>query len=191
MKIIANTKRPDFLNRIREANCRSVASATPQLQCPLSACLRENPLAGVSINWHQPFPRAAERQLNSEGCREQNVDFSGLNFLQVARGDFSALGKFFLSHTFTHPLPAHICAEDRDSLPFFFGNGHDILHRGCARNMNDTYIVKHLSDFACQGRRGGMQFACLPSNDKMTCKVVRHLKNESASAQASAADCQP
>lgn len=80
--------------------------------------------------------------MNPKRRSDENVDFPGLNFLKVARGNFSAFGQFILRQTLVHPLPAHVRAEDLDSLPFFLGNGHDILHRFLMVEMNDTYIVK-------------------------------------------------
>lgn len=80
--------------------------------------------------------------MNSKCCRQKNVDFPGLDFLKVARGNFGSFGQCILRQFFTHPFAAHICAEDLDSLPFFFGKGHDILHRALTVEMNDTYIVK-------------------------------------------------
>jgi hypothetical protein len=99
----------------------------------------------LSLGWHQPLVRTAQRQLNPEGGGEQEVDFSGLNFLQVARGNLGALGQFILRQTLANPLAAHVCAEHLDSLPFFSGNRHDTLHRFSAIEMNDTYIVKRIS----------------------------------------------
>lgn len=90
----------------------------------------------------QPFPRATECQLNPKCRGDENVDFPGLNLLKISRGNFSAFCKRILRQTLAHPLPAHIGTEDLDSLPFFFGNGHDILHRFIIPEMNDTYIVK-------------------------------------------------
>ena len=90
-----------------------------------------------------------QRQLNPEHRGGQNVYFPSLNFLQIARGNFGPLGQFLLRQAFAHPLPAHVRAEGFDSLPFFSGNGHDILHRFSPRNMNDTYIVKRNLDLAC------------------------------------------
>jgi len=99
----------------------------------------------LSLGWHHPLVRTAQRELNPEGGGEQDVDFSGLDFLQVARGNFGALGQFILRHALANPLAAHVCAEYLDSLPFFSGNRHDILHRFSAIEMNDTYIVKRIS----------------------------------------------
>jgi len=100
---------------------------------------------GESFAGSQTLPLTPERQLNPKGCGEQDVDFACLDFLQVARCDFSALGQFVLCQTLANPLPAHICAEDTDSSPFFTGNRHDILHRFSRVKMNDTYIVKRIS----------------------------------------------
>jgi hypothetical protein len=81
--------------------------------------------------------------LNPKRRGDKNVNFACLNFLEIARGDFSPFCQFVLRESLAHPLTAHIRAEDFDSLPFFFGNGHDILHRFYPENMNDTYIVKN------------------------------------------------
>jgi hypothetical protein len=91
--------------------------------------------------------------LNPKRRGDQNVNFSRLNFLEIARGDFGAFRQFILRQFFTHPLPAHVRAEDFDSLPLFLGNGHDILHRFLMLKMNDTYIVKSFFDSACQAGR--------------------------------------
>ncbi len=99
----------------------------------------------MSLGWHQPLVRTGQCQLNSERGSEQDVDFASLDFLQVARGNFGALGQFILRHALANPLAAHVCAEYLDSLPFFSGNRHDILHRFSAIEMNDTYIVKRIS----------------------------------------------
>ncbi len=78
-------------------------------------------------------------------------------FCRLRVGDFSAFGQFLLSQTFAHPLPAHVRAEDLDSLPFFLGNGHDILHRFLMPKMNDTYIVKRFGFFLpAPARRGAI-----------------------------------
>jgi hypothetical protein len=81
--------------------------------------------------------------LNPKRRGNENVNFPCLNFLEVARGDFSPFRQVILRQFLEHPLAAHVRAEDFDSLPFFFGNGHDILHRFYTLNMNDTYIVKN------------------------------------------------
>jgi len=80
--------------------------------------------------------------LNPKRRGDQNVNFPRLNFLEIARGNFRAFRQFILCQFLAHPLPAHIRAEDLDSLPLFLGNGHDILHRFLMNKMNDTYIVK-------------------------------------------------
>jgi hypothetical protein len=67
--------------------------------------------------------------LNPKRRGNQNVYFSRLNFLQIARGNFGAFGQFILRPIPAHPLPAHVRAEDLDPLPFLLGNCHDILHR--------------------------------------------------------------
>ena len=86
--------------------------------------------------------RTTKRQLNPERRGEQNVDFPCFNFLQIARGDFGAFGQLLLRPALAHPFAAHVGPENLDSLPFFSGNGHGILHRLYPANMNDTYIVK-------------------------------------------------
>ena len=92
----------------------------------------------------QPFPGTTESQLNPKRCGDENVNFPGLNLLKISGGNFSAFGQFILRQTLAHPLPAHVGTKDLDSLPFFLGNGHDILHRFLMVEMNDTYIVKRL-----------------------------------------------
>ena len=99
----------------------------------------------LSLVWHQPLIRTPQCQLNPKGCGEQDVDFACLDFLQVAGGNLGALSQFILRQTLANPLPTHICAKDTDSLPFFTGNRHDILHRFSTHEMNDTYIVKRIS----------------------------------------------
>ena len=89
----------------------------------------------------QPFPRAAQGQLNAEDGGGQNIDFPGFNFLKVASGDLSAFGQGILRKVFADPLPAHVGPENFNPLPFFLGNRHDILHRFYDPKMNDTYIV--------------------------------------------------
>ena len=83
----------------------------------------------LSLDGHQPFVGAIQCQLNPERRGEQKIDLSGFNLLQVARGDFGALGQLILRPASAHPFPAHVRAKDLDSLPFFTGNGHDILNR--------------------------------------------------------------
>ena len=81
------------------------------------------------FNRCQTLPRAAQRQLNPKRGGDENVDFSGLDFLQVARGDFGTLRQFVLRQTTAHPLAPHAGTEGLNPLPFFLGNCHDILHR--------------------------------------------------------------
>jgi hypothetical protein len=83
----------------------------------------------ASFGRHESFPRATESQLDSESSGHKDIDFTGLDFLKVARRNFGSFGQFVLRQFFTHPLAAHIRAEDFYPLPFFFGNSHDILHR--------------------------------------------------------------
>jgi len=97
---------------------------------------------GESFSGSQPLPRTAEGELNPKRGGEQDVDFPGLDFLQVARGDFGAFGQFILRQFLAHPFPAHAGTEGLNPLPLFLGNCHDILHRFLMVKMNDTYIVK-------------------------------------------------
>ena len=87
--------------------------------------------------------------MNPKGRGNENVNFPSFDFLQVARGYFSAFGQLILRQTFAHPFPAHVSAEDLDSLPFFLGNCHGILHRFPVPVLNDTYIVKTNPEFSC------------------------------------------
>src|ERR1022692_164536 len=97
----------------------------------------------TSFGRHQPPIWTSKCQLNPKRRGEKYVNFPCLNFLEVTRGDFSPFRQFILRQFLEHPLAAHVRAEDFDSLPFFLGNGHDILHRFYTLNMNDTYIVKN------------------------------------------------
>jgi hypothetical protein len=97
---------------------------------------------------HQPFPRATESQLDSKSGGNENVYFTGLDFLKIARGNFGSFGQFILRQFLADALTAHVRAVDFDSLPFFFGNRHDILHRG-SNDENERYIYREtISDFA-------------------------------------------
>ena len=104
----------------------------------------DNECAIMLLKRHEPFPRATESQLDSERGCDEDVNFSAFNFLQVARRNFRPFRQFILCQFFPHPLAAHIGTEDLDSLPFFLGYGHDILHRFLMPKMNDTYIVKKI-----------------------------------------------
>jgi hypothetical protein len=91
-----------------------------------------------SFGRHQAFPRTSQRQLNSECRGDQNVYFPRLDFLEIARGNFSFFGQLLLRRAFTHPFATDVCAKHLDSLPLFFGKRHGILHRIPLDNMNDT-----------------------------------------------------
>ena len=148
MKIIANAKRLGFLNRIGEANCPFAKPAVSRQRFHPGTCLENNDRRKAALlRRHQAYPWATERQLNPKRRRDQNVNFPRFNFLQIARGDFGAFGQFILRQLLAHPLTAHVCTEDLDSLPLFLGNGHDILHRFLMLKMNDTYIVKRFGFF--------------------------------------------
>ena len=101
----------------------------------------------------QPLPRTAQRQLTPKRGGEQDVDLPSLNFLKIARGNFSAFRKLVLCQTAAHPLAAHAGTEGLNPLPFFLGNCHDTLHRFLMVEMNDTYIVKRILGFACRPSR--------------------------------------
>lgn len=98
----------------------------------------------TSFTGSQPLPRTPERQLNPKRRGEQDVDFSGLNLLQVACGDFGAFGQFILRQSLACPFPAHVRAKGLNPLPLFLGNCHDILNRFLMLEVNDTYIVKKI-----------------------------------------------
>lgn len=97
---------------------------------------------GILFSGHQTLPRTPEGQLDSERCRQKQIDLPGFDFLKVACGNLGLFGQFLLRQSFADPFTSHISAECLDSLPFFFGNCHDILHRFATQNVNDTYIVK-------------------------------------------------
>jgi hypothetical protein len=146
MKITANAKLFRYFSRNGEAgSClASLLISPPNRHSKIF--LRNGKRRNVaSFGRHQPFPRATESQLDSKSGRDQNVDFPGLDFLQITRGNLRSFGQFVLRQFLADALPAHVRAEDLDSLPFFLGNGHDILRRFLTGKMNDTYIVKRLS----------------------------------------------
>ncbi len=185
MKIIANAKWSGFFSRIGAPSYRCTAPSITHLKCRSGTCLEnDNPRGVALIRRHQPFPRATESQLDSKGSRDQNVDFPGLDFLQIARGNFSAFGQFVLRQFLANALPAHIRAEDLDSLPFFLGNGHDILHRFYAGNMNDTYIVKRFRILLANTSVERCNHRVLASTRELTCKVIGHLENKCAPKKA-------
>ena len=185
MKIIANAKWPGFFSRIGEENCRCTAPSIPHLKCRPGTCLENNNRREIAlIRRHQPFPRTTESQLNSKGGGEEDVDFPGLDFLQIARGNFSTFCQFVLRQFFAHAFPAHVRAEDLDSLPFFFGNGHDILHRFYAMNMNDTYIVKEYRILLAIADKQQCNRRCHRIQREMACKVFQPLENELAPKKA-------
>lgn len=101
---------------------------------------------GQSVHGHQSSPRAAKRQLQPEGCREQKIDFPGLNFLEITRGNLGFFGQLILGPTPPHPFAANIRTKHFNSFPLFLGDCHDTLHRLFIGNVNDTYIVKSNSD---------------------------------------------
>lgn len=144
MKIITNAKYPGSFTRIGEAGCRLTSFRISRPKCHPKIFLRNGKrLDAALFSRHQPFAGTAKPQLNSKGGGQEDVDFPRFNFLQIARGNFGAFGQFILRQLLAHTLAAHVRTEDLDSLPLFLRNGHDILHRFYAMNMNDTYIAKN------------------------------------------------
>ena len=185
MKIITNAKCPDSFSRIGEAGCRSTSFQISSPKCHPQILLRNGKRRDTALFIrHQPFVGTAKPQLNSKSGGEEDVDFTGLNFLQIARGNFSAFGQFVLRKFLADALPAHIRAEDLDSLPFFLGNGHDILHRFYAGNMNDTYIVKRFRILLANTGVERCNRRVLSSTSELTCKVSGHLENKCAPKKA-------
>jgi hypothetical protein len=123
----------------------------------------DNEGAIALLKRHEPFPRATESQLDSERGCDKYVNFPRFNLLQVARRNFRPFRQFILCQFFPHPLAAHIGTKDLDSLPFFLGYGHDILHRFLMPKMNDTYIVKKFQILlASNGREACNQHVSRP-----------------------------
>ena len=112
---------------------------------------------GRLVHRHQSLPRTAQRQLNSESGRQQQIDFPGLNFLKVAGGDLGFFGQFLLRQPPVSALAPDICPKRLNSFPFFFGNCHDILHRLFVRFVNDTYIVKKALDLLKENPTSNVQ----------------------------------
>lgn len=106
-----------------------------------------NPLLPLSklFKGHQPFPRTAKSQLDSECRGDEYVDLSSLNFLKIPRSNFRPFRQFILGQPLADAFAANIRAERLYSQPFFFGNCHDILRRLYVIFRNDTYIVKRQS----------------------------------------------
>jgi hypothetical protein len=185
MKIITNAEYPGFFSRIGEAGCRLTSFRISRLNCHPKFFLRNSKWRDATLfSRHQPFVGTPKAQLDSKGGRDQNVDFSGLDFLQIAGGNFSTFGQFVLRQFFAHTFPAHVRAQDLDSLPFFLGNGHDILHRFCSGKMNDTYIVKRFRIFLANTCVERCNRRVLASNSELTCKVIGHLENKCAPTRA-------
>jgi len=82
--------------------------------------------------------------LNSKCRRDENVDLTRFNFLEIASRNFSPFGKLILCQTSANPFAADIRAKGFDSHPFLFGQRHGTLRRVCVWLLNDTYIVKEI-----------------------------------------------
>jgi hypothetical protein len=116
---------------------RGIAGAPPQR-------------GGKLFDRDQPTPRALERQLDSHGGGEKNVDFARLDFLQISGGNFGSFRQLFLGQAFSHSFPADIRAKRGNSCPFFFAQRHDILHRREPNSLNDTLYREINRDSYCQ-----------------------------------------
>lgn len=150
MKITANVKLPDFRGHIAAKRCRPNRPAMSQMPSHPPGFRDYKNRCPALFGRRQPFPQAPKRQLNSKGCGHKEVDFSRFKFLEVAHGDHGSFGEFLPRQPFANPLTADVHPEKFDAIPFFFGNSHTILHRGSMGKLNDTYIAKILSGFACQ-----------------------------------------
>jgi hypothetical protein len=128
------------MNQKADEPGRDQQMARLNLSCRAKTIRTNFPLS----NRHQTFPGTTQCQLNSESGRQKQIDFSGLDFLQIARGNLCFFGQFVLSQEFADPLATHVCAKNLNSFPLSFRNRHDILHRFPPKNVNDTYIVKKI-----------------------------------------------
>jgi hypothetical protein len=100
-------------------------------------------LAGFLFGRHQAFPGTAQTKLNSKRGREEQIDLTGFDLLEVPSSNFGALGQFFLCQPFEQALAANVRAECPDSLPLFSAQRHGLLHRALPGTLNDVYIVKY------------------------------------------------
>jgi hypothetical protein len=105
--------------------------------------------------------------------------------LQIARGDFGALGQCILRQFFAHTLTTHVRAKRLDSLPFSLGNCHDILHRFCTMNMNDTYIVKKISILLVIAHESRCNWLTVRENHDMNGEHHQFSENQDAHGWAS------
>jgi hypothetical protein len=74
----------------------------------------------ILFGGHQTLPRTLQCQLDSEGRGDENIDFSRLDFLKVARGDLRLFSQFILGQALPNPFAAHVGAKDLNPFPFFF-----------------------------------------------------------------------
>ena len=78
---------------------------------------------------HQIIPWTANRLVNSQDGRHQDVDFAGLDLLHRSRVNLDPLRQLLLRHATGHPLPAHIGAEDSEFRQFGLVSRHAPLGR--------------------------------------------------------------
>jgi hypothetical protein len=53
--------------------------------------------------------------LQAETCREEDIDFTRFNLLEIASGDFGFFSQLLLRYALAHPFPTHIRAKNPDS----------------------------------------------------------------------------
>jgi len=63
---------------------------------------------------HQGIPRTTQRRLQAPDGGEEDVQFSGLDFLYGSRIEVGHFGEFFLSQASCHTLTAHIRTESSE-----------------------------------------------------------------------------
>jgi hypothetical protein len=79
---------------------------------------------------HQRIPGAIQRFLQTQNGREENVQFSGFDFLDRARVHFHQFRQFFLGDAARHALAAHVCGERGKLRKFWTAFSHAPLGRG-------------------------------------------------------------
>ena len=88
--------------------------------------------------WRQLVPGALQGELDAAGGGEEDVDFAGLDFLEVAGGELGSFSQPFLGPALPQTLAADVCAEKLQSGPLFSAQWHDIIRRSGAEIWNDT-----------------------------------------------------
>lgn len=68
----------------------------------------------ITIRMHELVPAAAEGGLQAPDCSEQDVQASGLDFLDRAGVQFGQLRQAFLGHFLRHSQPTDIGTEDTE-----------------------------------------------------------------------------